>query len=250
MSPFERRIPPVTRRNFDRGASYMHRWHQYRKLAFEPLKIVGQMLSPMIVQSDAIHLDAVLSYAVSQDIDARSITCEGTSIPLPVAQLWVSPDGWPVWATTTLKPSIEGQSVAPEYIHKRYPDDRIGFAAKPNADPKSGRWKEYRIPLATMAVDKVEGHCLGNADAVRHLLTQITHVGKKASMGFGRVVWKVEAWDIGRAEAESSIIKNRPVPAAMFAALPLPSGVRYRPLAGWHAPYWDASCWGPCFESL
>lgn len=250
MTPFERRIPPVTRRNFDRGASYMHTYHAYRKMTYQPLKISGQMLSPMVIQSDAIHLDAVLAYAVSQDVDARSITSEGTSIPLPLAQLWCSDDGWPVWASTSITPLIDGASKAPEYIHKRYPDDRTAYAAKVNADPKAGRWKEYRIPIATMAMEKIEAHCIGNLDAVKHLLTHITHVGKKAAMGFGRVIWTIEPWDILRGDAEGIIVKNRPLPAAMFANLPTPEGMRYRPLAGWHAPYWDASCWGPCFESM
>lgn len=99
---------------------------------------------------------------------------------------------------------FEPEIHALRYLNKRPPIEQyqtIGSLAIKRVDIGSGVNKSYRIPLETMQLveDALTWWCIGDALEVTALLSLIHHLGKKRSVGLGRVVsWAVEpaeAWD-------------------------------------------------------
>lgn len=235
-------LPRVARWNKGKPAPS---WEQYAErcesLAKAPLIITAEMASP-VVHADACgtHLDAVLSWAaltlhpVASQFDAPPV------IPLPLALAWVDTAGRPLWCCTPLRshdPAINSR----EYWHKRYPGHRADFGSKVSADTKTGRWKEYRVPLHAESSRRLMAICIGHADEVERLLSAVSHIGKKASAGYGRVA----GWSITPAAHDADeILTMRPVPVEYFAGRSQ-VGV-LEPLRAWTPPYWYAPFWRPC----
>lgn len=108
-------------------------------------------------------------------------------------------------------------------------------------DISTGRDKGYRIPMEVghLVDDRLEWWCVGERDGIEELLSTTTHLGKKRSVGLGRVVaWSVvpcEPWGDG-----FPIVRDgqplRPLPAA-WPGLIDPT-LAYRTIT---FPYWDHS---------
>ena len=93
-------------------------------------------------------------------------------------------------------------------------------------DVKSGHYKNYRMPLVTYLIQKLEWHAIGDLKQVEALVNEITHIGKKRSQGFGRVQrWTVEEW---------------PEDLSFLRAIPDPNGDMEM---GIRPPYWLAWQW-------
>lgn len=59
----------------------------------------------------------------------------------------------------------------------------------------SGRYKAYRMPVFYRHALHVDWYCRGRPNELRALLRFCTHLGKKASQGWGAVLdWQVEPW--------------------------------------------------------
>lgn len=220
---------------------------RYEALPKQPLLVRGELLTPYVPAepSGALHLDAILSSAVLDSHPAPPIFPEDGSpavVPLPLELVWVSPEGRPLWAASDLRP--QGEILrSREYWHKRAPADRMQLAKKRRLETRRGRYKEYRVPLATVNVPELRAICVGNGPEVAWLLRHVTHVGKKSSQGFGRVRWKVATLGQSPEEITEAALRARPVPAAYAlerrGEISLRGGERYARM-GWTPPYWHA----------
>jgi CRISPR type IV-associated protein Csf3 len=222
----------------------------YARLAMVPLRVTAILGTPYIPAEppDRLHLDAVLSWAVV-NTQPYPLACAGPAIvvPLPLACLWTSPEGWPLWAASDLVPVGEALP-SREQWHKRYPQDRADWDTRGRAITSRGRWKEYRVPVQTIACGAVVGLCLGHHRTVQALLDQVPSVGKKSGMGYGQVIrWAVEPQAISRAEALTQILRARPVPGR-YAEGHAPGDVRTLARRGWTPPYWYLPTHDLCVE--
>lgn len=223
-----------------RTLTWRERCTYYATLPKQPIVIIADLVTPILhAEHDATHLDGLLSYAAITDHPVPSKWGDVAIVPLPLDLLWVSPSGLPLWACT---PLVSADTAIPsrEYWHKRYPTDRAEFGGKESANTRSGRWREYRVPVAAQSVSRLCALAIGNADEVRRLLDAVvTHIGKKGAMGYGRVGrWRVEdaEFDI------SEIVARRAVPVDSG----LRTGGRVTPRRGWTPPYWYAPHWLDC----
>lgn len=188
-----------------------------------------------------VHLDSLLGAATLAAFpspvwwpDERAAI-----IPVPLAPLWVSPGGLPLWAATPLLPHGAVERIQGHW-HKRYPVDRTGWMRRQSANLSAGRYKEYRVPVTTYLADELTALCLGHGPTVAALLAQITHVGKKGAAGYGRVAsWAVEAaTGLDEAEARATILAGRAVPVACLRERGAPIDPALVRVAGWTPPYW------------
>lgn len=239
LGPFPRMSP----KSVAAGRSYADLWDRWRPGPHVPLRVRGRMATGYLSGLDrALHLDGMLSGAVSGlqgpfvDMAAKFV------LPLPLALAWIDPSGRPLWAATELRPVgsvVEGDL----YIHSRYPTDRAPLARRQAALTAAGQFKDVRIPLRVTAAAAIEGWCLGIAEEVAMLLDRVTHVGRKPAHGRGRVVrWTVTpapgidlAW----------ILERRTTPLAALGDAAVPAR-RVAPRIGWTPPYWDATFHAAC----
>lgn len=155
--------------------------------------------------------------------------------------IWTSEAGLGLWASTVLFPAQGKGHASKEYWHRRYPSDRVEFGHKLNTTLSAGRYKEYRTPVQAHQTQTLEALCIGNALEVERLLAVVTHVGKKGSMGYGRVArWSVAATQC----MVDQILAMRPVPITYYAGQRAPGMVALN--RGWTPPYWYAPWWADC----
>lgn len=239
-------LPGVHARYRDRYSFELLR-DRYQALPKEPLLVRAELLTPYVpaTPDGSVHLDALLSAMVLETHPKAPLFPEDGSpacVPLPLELAWVSPGGRPLWVSSDLRP--QGDAIrSQEYWHKRTPSDRLDLATKQRLETRRGRWKEYRMPLPTVRVPELRGVCIGNAPEIARLLSHVSHIGKKASQGFGRVSFRISRWDESRGEAYRACMHARPVPVSYImdeeGELHVGEGVRYSRM-GWTPPYWYA----------
>ena len=245
-------FPPVMRKYFEQNQSYHATFDRYRKLPMQALIITAELVQRFIPGvENALHLDAMLAAAVMDDGPPQLHNNEEPThvIPLPIRLLWVSEKGRPLWACSDL--IVKGDAIpARQYWHKRDPGDRNEWASKPNVNTSAGRWKEARIPMQTQQLSDeatLSALAIGNRDEVTRLLNEhISHVGKKTSVGLGRVArWSVDVVDyMTEEESTRSILDRRNVPLDYLtetgADLPPDLHAQLKPNRGWTPPYWHS----------
>lgn len=242
LAPF----PAVRDRDHKAGRSYTAVWERWRDAPKAPLLVRATMASGHVPTLDGtLHLDGILAAAVmgSSHVGATVGFRERFAVPLPIQLVWVSNQGWPLWAATDLK-GEGGGCDAEVYIHRRHPTDRATLAAQTAVNTSAGRYRDVRLPLRTRIEPTLVGWCIGDRDLVADLLTGIEQVGRKGAIGQGRVLgWCVEPADVDLAW----ILDRRSVPLEYLAkvgAAALPD--RIAPHASWTPPYWDAPRHRPC----
>jgi len=224
-----------------RSYTWEQRRDDYAALPKAPIIITAELVTPILhAERERTHLDGILSAAALTNHPTASNYDQAAVIPLPLELAWVSQQGLPLWACTPLMPSGEGLATR-EYWHKRYPSHRADFGDKLNAVTSAGRWKEYRVPVHAQQIDRLHALAIGNAEAVEELLSVVTHIGKKGSMGYGRVA----RWSVTHgAHTLGDVLALRPVPAAYYDGQePVGELALNR---GWTAPYWYSPWWADC----
>lgn len=219
---------------------------RYRSLPKEPLLIRAELFEPVIPAEPrgALHLDSLLGTRVLDSHPKAPVYSNGfpSVAPLPLELEWISEEGRPLWVCSELR--AQGDVLrAPFYWHKRYPQDRAHLGTKVRAEARSGRWKEYRMPLSGTVVPELRGVCIGNAEEVARLLSSLTHIGKKIGYGFGRVAWSVDRLDIDSEIIRGVALRCRSVPVKYImdteGELNLKENVSYS-RRSWCAPSWYA----------
>jgi len=247
-----RAFPAVRRSDHEAGRSWQALWQRWRDAPHAPLRVAARLAGSHVPGVDgALHLDGVLSAAALDAGPGGAITVrlpERFAVPLPLMLLWASPDGDPLWAATDFRPAIDGHGAGAGageiYIHRRYPADRAALADRPSVLTAAGRHKDVRLPIAVAAVPELEAWCLGLEREMRELVGRISHLGRKGSIGQGRVL----AWTVEPAPAVDPawILERRMVPlAALGPDVPVAAG-RIAPRGAWTPPYWDAARHAPC----
>lgn len=247
-------LPDVHARYRDEYSFEALRDH-YEALPKEPLLVRGELFEPVIPAEPrdgggALHLDSLLGTSVLNAHPKAPVFSKGfpAVAPLPLELAWASPEGRPLWTCSELR--AQGDALrAPFFWHKRYPEDRAHLSKKgklPNT--RSGRWKEYRMPLSGVVTPEFRATCIGNAEEVARLLSYITHVGKKTGYGFGRVSWSVEVLDTDIETIRGVSLRCRSVPVKYL--METEGEARLTPEAcsrrSWTSPSWFGPWWELC----
>jgi hypothetical protein len=227
-----------------------------------PLKVTAHLLSPL-ASHEGPMLDSICEWIVSfkmssiqkssngvrHKCEPRARGCEVSEpgkIPIPIMRnhrIWK----WPIplcSAPIFSKPAFD----CVEHFGKMLSIENAGLLA-PDAmrqvTTTGGTYKSYRLPLRMRGIEKVVWFCVGNPRNLRAVLKQVDFIGKKTSIGYGRVgKWTVEpmaenwSW---YAPQGGKLVLMRPLPQEIVRS----DAVGYRPWYGAPVPpYWQRSLFG------
>lgn len=203
----------------------------------KPLKVTAYMQTGKIATTDLyLPLDSILAeawmrkhYPERMAGSQSSISPDDFIVPeLPLERRGEGDDWY--WACSFACGEPRQEEIV--YWHKRF-DQALGEqyvdfrGRRGKIDTRSGGYKSYRMPLVTYLVPRLEWYAVGDADGIRELLRDVTHIGKKRAQGYGRVArWSVEDY---------------PEDLSHLRALPDSGGEEM----GIRPPYWLAWQWRP-----
>lgn len=181
----------------------------------EALKVTARLLDGVVASTDlTLPLDAVLVSAWidehepgRKDYAASGLPeAEQLDIPLPLRKARAGGEDWH-WACSYAFGTPLFQP-APGYWNKRFDvqaaEEYMDIRKRARIDIGSGRYKNYRVPLAyyVMKDRKLSWYCVGDGEEIERLLVRnVWSLGKKRAIGYGMVeksrrplrpLWKVE----------------------------------------------------------
>ena len=213
------------------------------KYQLESLRIRAHLRTPVIAD-EQMPLDGILLYQAHRDLGGPQVatipgdySCRGVStLPLdivyPGRRNWYYRCSWASWSH-----DVEGR----DYWNKRFDTSYASLVDFGNRRGKviieQGKYKAYHMPVFYRAALWVEWYAIGDKAEIEHLLSTVTHIGKKAAQGWGRVT----RWDIEPLTEDWSVVRDgrlmRGVPIDDAQAL----GVEYdRAHYGIRPSYWKA----------
>lgn len=187
----------------------------YRQLLYKPFRAVLILGSPIVLGSDPIYLDSLLTFQVALEVlGTEALGCEQkelVDIPLPLKRAGKE---YPVWSGS------RGYILTPYKYHRgfwtRHADtDHITGRQKirlpldldlrgsvmelkveeasggPDTDLSRGGFRGLYSSFKTLTTPGLVFYGMGNLGEVKRLLTAIGSVGAERNQGFGRIV-KVE----------------------------------------------------------
>ena len=179
------------------------------------LRIRAYLRTP-VVADQWLPLDGVLlAMQTREDLGARAATLPGASaleqpkgepmrggrLPIAVvhAKDWYYKCSWAAWG-----PCADGKDAWSKRfdVTSAYLVDFRGRRGR--IDTSSSAYKAYRMPVFYRAALWVEWYCVGDVDRLTPLVQMITHLGKKAAQGWGRVA----KWEIEPIEQDWSVWKD------------------------------------------
>ena len=220
---------------------------------FEPLKIVFKVRPPIYVNSPWIHLDGVINYLCFRECLGRDfyylpseVTVDTTGLMLPLKQ---SHQGdYSVYHSSVALYPVNQAYLMKDTIYKRFTDKETFHLTKKQQKGRiqtnRGYFKDFMINYPILLVDSLTFYCNGDKKELERLLGHLSMVGKKTSIGSGRIL----DYTIEETEMDYSFFKDgrimRPLPVEF--KLPLVDGMvmqnqSYKP------PYWDKNNMTMCY---
>lgn len=209
-----------------------------------PLKITatlrGQIMDPKV------HLDGLVAAQLAPEIGLPPIHAAGAELEANLERLYVAVgevlqrlDGF--YAVSD--PIFVAEEYDRRHISRRFPTEQAVAIGSPKVSRiamSTGLSKTFRIPsrAALLRDDKIEWFAVGKLERLLELLVPVTNLGKKRSLGLGRV----ESWRVQEVEPwEGFPILTNGVPMR-----PLPPGTpgivhSRQSLETLTFPYWDHS---------
>ncbi len=217
-------------------------------LEYTPLVVTAHLRSGVIADQ-YLPLDGVLlAQATRRDLGAQPLTIPGASRlaqpkgepllggPLPIKRVhgveWYYRCSWAQWG-----PYTDGQ----DFWNKRFDVPLaylVDFQGRRGViNNSAAEYKAYHMPVWYRSALWVRWYVMGNLQGISALLACVTHLGKKAAQGWGRVA----GWEIAPAAEDWSLLRDgrlmRGLPPADAARLGL-SGCSLG-IYGVRPSYWD-----------
>jgi len=172
----------------------------------QPLKVTFTMAAPVAVGPHLVHLDGLLGYAVVEqeydnaeggdELTQSSLDAAVGKLPLEQEAHPNSPD-WRVWKASYLIPDSQSpetrshlfqtQSVNEPLLVGLF-DSGAVLNRKAVIDTARGLLKSSTWTVTTELYRRFTAYCVGDADEIRHLLTNyIDAIGPRRRGGHGRI---------------------------------------------------------------
>ncbi len=179
----------------------------------EPLRVRARLRSG-VVSDLYLPLDGILLYQAHREAEGAQTFAlpgeyssrGGVSLPLATAQ-YANHDysKWYQYYRCSWAQWPEHTSEAADHWNKRFDltfADLIDFRGRRGrVEVGSGPYKAYHQTIFYRAALWVEWYCVGDRAQIEALLCTVTHIGKKQTQGWGRVI----AWDIQRMNDDYSV---------------------------------------------
>jgi len=170
---------------------------------FEPLKVTAHLRTG-VVADQWMPLDAVLLYQVARNrLGVQMATTPGgdpgaEDLTMPLLKIHNTEPDW-YYACSWAQPQPWWISEGQDHWNKRFDSqfaDLVDFGKRRGkVIIEQGRYKAYHMPIFYRVAMKIDWYCVGDREAIHQLLSCVTHLGKKRSQGWGRVIaWEVESW--------------------------------------------------------
>jgi CRISPR type IV-associated protein Csf3 len=151
-----------------------------------------------------LPLDSILAWAWIKEnyperlnISASAIHPDKLIDPILPLERRGEGDNW-YWACSFACGDSKNEEIL--YWHKRFDaqlaEEYVDFGKRRGkVDVKAGNYKNYRMPLITYLIPKLEWYAIGDCAEIERMLNQVFFIGKKRDVGFGRVSkWTAEEW--------------------------------------------------------
>ena len=199
----------------------------------EPLRVTFRFANLVSTSDTPLHFDGLLAWASVEQARRRG----ETNLDLAASDLPLACEGDPsVWCASMLQFEYTSPPSFRTLVRKTDIDDyvdaigkgRIQLAKKRDQLPtSSGPLRNYLLSYAVRQATSATAWCVGDADAIRRLLTDIKTVGKLGRMGYG-VVTSVS---VDRDDVGATQWKLRHLPWREDGYIPCVGNFR--------APYWN-----------
>lgn len=207
------------------------------------LLVIAHLASPLA--GDAPMLDGLLEFEMAQRQglankirrDQPAPPIGAIHIPMLIQRLGVWPvpcSSSPIYAAENDRHEFVAKRLAVEFSEELAPENRNVVAMGNSV------FKSYRIPLRIRSIKQVAWFCQGHRGPILKLLKSVKAIGKKRSVGYGRIrEWTAEEvpgelhW---YAPHESGQVLMRPLPIGPWLPREL-LGFKVD-FAGVIAPYW------------
>ena len=207
---------------------------------YTPLQIVMDVIPPIYIASPWLHLDSILSYLCLRDALGDLFYCMPTEETIDVSLL-----NLPLKRTSDVYHSSVGiyannVKLYRDTIYKRFTDKETHKLThrqqKGRIKTNQGHFKDFMINLPIIITDTITFYCNGDKKELERLLSHLTSIGKKTSIGSGRI----RNITITETNEDYSFFKDncimRPIPATMD--VPVFEGMIFQQQP-YKPPYWD-----------
>ena len=207
---------------------------------YTPLQIVMDVIPPIYIASPWLHLDSILSYLCLRDALGDLFYCMPTEETIDVSLL-----NLPLKRTSDVYHSSVGiyannVKLYRDTIYKRFTDKETHKLThrqqKGRIKTNQGHFKDFMINLPIIITDTITFYCNGDKKELERLLSHLTSIGKKTSIGGGRI----RNITITETNEDYSFFKDncimRPIPATMD--VPVFEGMIFQQQP-YKPPYWE-----------
>lgn len=206
---------------------------------YSSLEIVMDVIPPIYITSPWLHLDSILSYLCLRDALDDLFYCLPTEEIIDISLLDI-----PLKKTADVYHSSVGIFSNPKLykdtIYKRFTDKETHKLTRKQQTGRiktnQGHFKDFMINLPIIITDTITFYCNGDKKELERLLSHLTSIGKKTSIGSGRI----RNITITETNEDYSFFKEnhimRPIPATMD--VPVFEGMIFQKQP-YKPPYWD-----------
>ena len=206
---------------------------------YSSLEIVMDVIPPIYITSPWLHLDSILSYLCLRDALDDLFYCLPTEEIIDISLLDI-----PLKKTADVYHSSVGIFSNPKLykdtIYKRFTDKETHKLTRKQQTGRiktnQGHFKDFMINLPIIITDTITFYCNGDKKELERLLSHLTSIGKKTSIGSGRI----RNITITETNEDYSFFKDncimRPIPATMD--VPVFEGMIFQKQP-YKPPYWD-----------
>lgn len=206
---------------------------------YTPLQIVMEVIPPIYVTATSIHLDSLLSYLCAREALADLFYCMPTEKTIDTGLLDL-----PLKKTDDVYHASIGIYNNPKLykdtIYKRFTDKETYKLTKKQQKGRiktnQGYYKDFMINLPVLITDKITFYCNGDKKEITRLLEHLTTIGKKTSIGSGRI-HKITVNETGEDYSffkDGEIMRNIPI----SIKIPIVEGMRFEQQP-YKPPYWN-----------
>lgn len=215
---------------------------------YVPLEIKMKVIPPVYITSSWLHLDSILAYLCTRDALGELFYSMPTEETIDISLLDL-----PLKKTDDVFHSSVGiysdtAKLYKDTIYKRFTDKETYKLTKKQQKGRiktnQGHFKDFMINIPILITDTITFYCNGDKEELNRLLSHLTSIGKKTSIGGGRI----NKINITETSEDYSFFKEgmimRPIPTKI--KIPIFEGMVFQQQP-YKPPYWDKNNVTMCY---
>lgn len=215
---------------------------------YVPLEVKMEVIPPVYITSSWLHLDSILTYLCTRDALDELFYCMPTEETIDVSLLDLPLKKTEDIYHASIGVYSENAKLYKDTIYKRFTDKETYKLSKRQQKGRiktnQGHFKDFMINIPILITDTITFYCNGDKKELNRLLAHLTSIGKKTSIGGGRINKII----ISETSEDYSFFKEgqimRPIPTKM--KIPIFEGMIFQQQP-YKPPYWDKNNVTMCY---